>query len=132
VLPALAAWGGGAGPTDAPDPVDRQSSRPDFQALIYPGRSNRFTVSADSPPVFIVCGYQDRPDISQGMAELYLKYKAADVPAELHIFAEAGHGFGVRDANRGAYAKWPDRLTDWLEGRGMLSPSIASPAAQAE
>jgi acetyl esterase/lipase len=131
-LAALAAMHGDAGVSDAADPVDRQSSRPDFQALIYPGRSNRFTVSADSPPVFIACGYKDRPDISQGMAELYLKYKAAGVPAELHIYAEAGHGFGVRQGSRGAHARWPQRLVEWLDDRGMLSPVTTSPAAQAE
>ncbi len=120
-LAALAAMRGDAGHPDASEAVDHQSSRPDFQALIYPGRSNRFTVAADAPPVFIVCGYQDRPDISVGMAELYLKYKAADVPAELHIYSEAGHGFGVRDSNRGAHADWPERLTQWLNARGLLA-----------
>ena len=76
-----------------------------------------------------MCGYQDRPDISQGMAELYLKYKAAGVPAELHIYAEAGHGFGVRESDRGAHAKWPERLAEWLEGRGLLAAAAESPAA---
>jgi acetyl esterase/lipase len=120
-LAALAAMHGDAGDAAARDEVHRQSSRPDFQALIYPGRSNRFTVAADAPPLFIACGYQDRPDISVGMAELYLKYKAAGVPAELHIYSEAGHGFGVRESNRGAHAKWPERLYEWLDACGQLS-----------
>jgi acetyl esterase/lipase len=128
-LAALAAMHGDAGNGDSGDFVLNQSSRPDFQALIYPGRSNRFTVSAESPPVFIVCGYQDRPDISQGMAELYLKYKAAGVPAEMHIYAEAGHGFGVRESDHGAHAKWPERLAEWLDDRGLLATAAASPAA---
>ncbi len=41
------------------------------------------------PPVFIALGAKDRPDISLGMAQLYLKYKEAGVPAELHIYANA-------------------------------------------
>ncbi len=125
---ALSAMHGKPGAADADDPVERESCRPDFQALIYPGRSNRFTVSAESPPVFIVCGYGDRPDISRGMAELYLKYKDAGVPAELHIFGDAGHGFGVRDGDRGAHAGWPARLTDWLADRGMLGAKSESSA----
>jgi len=48
------------------------------------------------PPVFLAAGYRDRPDIAEGLANLYLKYKAVKIPAELHIFANAGHGFGYR------------------------------------
>ena len=111
-------------PTDADDDssdlVDRVHSKPDFQALIYPGSSRRFEASEDSSPVFIVCGYNDRPDISKGMAEVYLKYKEAGVPAELHIYAKAGHGFGVRDRLRGAVARWPDRFVEWLADFGYL------------
>lgn len=119
-IAALAAMRGADGTKDASDAVERESSRPDFQALIYPGRSQRFTVSKDSPPVFIVCGYGDRDDISKGMATLYLKYKDAGVPAELHIFGDAGHGFGVRADDHGAHAGWPARFKDWLADRGML------------
>jgi endo-1,4-beta-xylanase len=106
-------------PADA-DIIERQSSHPAFQALIYPGNSSRFTVSKNSPPVFIACGYNDRPDISKGMAELYLKYKEAGVPAELHIYATAGHGFGMRSTNKGAVAGWYVRLAEWLTDIGIV------------
>jgi acetyl esterase/lipase len=96
------------------DSIDNYSSRPDFQALIYPGNSGRYTVTNHSPPVFILCGYQDREDISAGMARLYLKYKEMGVPAELHIYSNIGHGFGLRDSNKGGYAEWPQRLLDWM------------------
>lgn len=96
------------------DAIDQHSSRPDFQVLIYPGNSGRYTVTKQSPPVFILCGYQDRPDISEGMARLYLKYKELGVPAELHIYSNIGLGFGVRDTNKGGYSEWPQRLLEWL------------------
>src|SRR6266511_3465014 len=48
------------GAADATDAVARQSCRPDFQALIYPGRSQRIEPATNSPPVFLVCGYNDR------------------------------------------------------------------------
>jgi endo-1,4-beta-xylanase len=118
---ALAAMHGDAGDSTAADPIDKQSSRPDFQALIYPGGIQRFTVAKDAPPVLLLAGYQDRPDISRGLAELYLKYKDAGVPAELHIYASAGHGFGVRANNAGAIAGWPDRVLDWLGDMKMLT-----------
>jgi endo-1,4-beta-xylanase len=82
------------------DEIDKVSDKPAFQALIYPGNIPRLTVSKDAPPVFIAGGNDDRLDISQGMAELYLKYKALNVPAELHIYAKTGHGFGIRSTNK--------------------------------
>ena len=119
-LAALAAMRFDNGVEGATDAVDRQSSKPDFQALIYPGSSRRFVPTKDSPPVFIVCGYNDRPDISRGMAEVYLKFKEVGVPAELHIYSAAGHGFGVRDGNRSAVGSWPARFQEWLADRGFL------------
>ena len=111
---ALAAMRWDPGTPESADEIDRRSSRPAFQVLIYPGNSSRFTVSKQSPPVFIAAGYNDRPDISKGMAELYLKYKEAGVPAELHLYSSAGHGFGVRATNTSASAGWPARVADWL------------------
>ncbi|MES2469766.1 MAG: alpha/beta hydrolase [Verrucomicrobiota bacterium] len=113
-LAALAAMASDPGQPAATDPVERQSSRPDFQILIYPGSSKRFTVAAGMPPVFIACGADDRPDISEGMAALYLKYKEAKVPAELHIYAHTGHGFGYRPDNTSPAGAWPHRLEEWL------------------
>jgi len=119
-LAALASMSFDGGNKEAADAIERESSRPDFQALIYPGSSRRFAPTKDSPPVFIVCGYGDRPDISQGMAEVYLKFKQVGVPAELHIYASAGHGFGVRDNNTKAVGKWPARFEEWLGDLGFL------------
>lgn len=121
-LAAFAAMQSDPGKPDAADPIDRASSRPDFQALIYPGTSHLFTAEKGMPPVFIACGYGDRPDIAEGMASLYLKYKTAGVKAELHIYSEAGHGFGYRPDKTGAAAKWPERFTDWLTDSGFLRP----------
>jgi len=119
-LAALASMRFDGGNKEAADPIERESSRPDFQALIYPGSSRRFVPTKDSPPAFIVCGYGDRPDISQGMAEVYLKFKQVGIPAELHIYASAGHGFGVRDNNTKAVGKWPARFEEWLGDLGFL------------
>jgi endo-1,4-beta-xylanase len=111
------------GKIESTDPIERQSSRPAFQALIYPGNSSRFTVSKNSPPAFIACGYGDRDDISRGMAELYLKFKEAGVLAELHIYSNAGHGFGMRTTTKGAVATWYVRLEEWLGDIGMIAVS---------
>ena len=120
-LAARAAMSDLAGDPGASDPIDRLSSRPNFQVLIYPGNSGALTVSKQSPPVFIAAGYNDRPDISKGMAELYLKYKDAGVPAELHLYAAAGHGFGLRATNRSASAGWPARLVEWMADMKLIA-----------
>lgn len=119
-LAAFAAMKSDAGNANAEDVIERASCRPDFQALIYPGTSDLFTVEKGMPPVFIACGYGDRPDISQGMALLYLKYKQAGVPAELHVFANAGHGFGYREGTTTAAGAWVFRFREWLVDSKLL------------
>ena len=117
---------GTAGPVDttiAPDPIDRQSSRPDFFGLLYPGGLQRTDIelTKDLPPAFLACGADDRPTIAELMPELYLKLKKLGVPVELHIYAGTGHGFGVRATNHTASAGWIDRFRDWLADRKFLT-----------
>ena len=108
------------GNATAADPIERHPSRPAFQALIYPGGSKRFEVVNNAPPLLLVGGYKDRPDIAEGIAQVYLKYKQAGVPAELHIYANVGHGFGMRTTNKGAVTGWPSRVEEWLSDLGFL------------
>lgn len=119
-LAAYAAMWPEAGDPKATDPIEKVSSRPDFQGLIYPGKSDTFTVEEGMPPVFIACGYGDRPDIAKGMASVYLKYKEAGVKAELHIYSNAGHGFGYRPDSTSAAGKWVDRFKEWLVDSDLL------------
>ena len=105
----------------AKDAVDKQGCKPAFQALIYPGSSRTILPTKEVPPVFLACGYGDRKDISEGLAEVYLRFKQAGVPAELHVFAGAGHGFGLRPTNQSPAGQWPVRFHDWLGDRGFLA-----------
>ncbi len=122
-LAAFAAMQSDPGKPDAEDAIERASSRPDFQALIYPGTSGLFSAEKGMPPLFMACGYGDRQDISEGLAELYLKYKRAGVPAELHVYANVGHGFGYRDGTTTAAGKWVDRFREWLVESKLIKPS---------
>lgn len=106
----------------ATDPIDRLDARPDFQGLIYPGQSQRIIPEKGAPPAFLACGANDRPDISEGLASVYLLFKKAAVPVELHIYAGAGHGFGVRATNKSPSGAWPDRFREWLADRKFLDP----------
>jgi endo-1,4-beta-xylanase len=117
---ALASMKFVGGVASAADPVEQQESKPAFQVLIYPGNAKSILPVKDSPPAFLACGYDDRPDISEELAQVYLRFKQAGVPAELHIFTGAGHGFGLRETNRFPAGAWPARLREWLADRGFL------------
>ena len=119
---ALACMRPSEGKADAPDPIDRLDARPAFQALIYPGRSGDIEPAKDAPPAFLACSANDRKDISEGLAEVYLRFKRAGASAELHIYSSGGHGFGLRAANKGALAGWSDRFVEWMESRSLLAP----------
>src|SRR5262245_9306289 len=118
----LAATRGADGKSDAKDPIDRQSARANFYALIYPGGLPRtdIEVTKDTPPVFLAAGYGDRQNIAEGLAEFYLKCKRAGALAELHMYAGAGHGFGVRDTNKSPSGAWIERFQEWLADRKFI------------
>lgn len=119
----LAATRGSSGDASVADAIDRLSAKPDFFGLIYPGGLTRkdIDLAKETPPAFLACGSEDRPTISELLPEFYLKCKKAGVPAELHIYAGAGHGFGVRATNLGPSAGWIDRFADWLGERKFLT-----------
>lgn len=120
-LVALAWMRPSEGAAGATDPIDRLDARPAFQALIYPGRTSDILPVKDAPPAFLLCGEKDRPDISEGLAEVYLRCKRAGASAELHVYAGVGHGFGLRPGMKGPIAGWPDRFAEWLDARGFLA-----------
>jgi acetyl esterase/lipase len=122
-LAALAGTRYDSGNSAATDPIDRESSKPDFQGLIYPGLPDTppLALTKDAPPAFLACGADDRPNISEGLAQLYLAFKNAGVPVELHIFAGVGHGFGMRNTNTGNMSTWPDLFYGWLGASGFLA-----------
>lgn len=108
------------GDAAAADPIERHETKPAFQALIYPGRSIDIQPTKDSPPVFLAAAYNDRQDISEGLAEAYLRFKRAGVPAELHIYGSGGHGFGQRSTNKRPVGQWMTRFEEWLADSGFL------------
>jgi endo-1,4-beta-xylanase len=121
---ALASTRFDPGKSESSDPIDRQSSRPDFDALIYPGiHADTYTVPKDMPVTFLLCADNDRGP-STAISTLYPMLKAAGVKTELHIYASGGHGFGINPdtRNRSPVATtWQLRLGDWLKDIGMLA-----------
>ena len=119
-IAALAATRFDAGLPGAADPIDRLSSKPAFQALLYPALPRDMELSQETPPAFLACGENDRQDFSQGLPELYLALKKAGATAELHVYTGVGHGFGVRATTKGAVAGWPSRFLEFLDARKLL------------
>jgi endo-1,4-beta-xylanase len=111
-----------AGNPAAADPIERQSSRPDFQILIYPGiQAEKFQVTKDTPPAFMLAADNDKGP-STAIPALYLALKSAGVPAEIHIYNSGGHGFGLRTPDprpNVIYSTWVLRLQDWMADAGM-------------
>jgi acetyl esterase/lipase len=109
-----------AGQSDASDPVERQSSRPDFFAPIYPGRLERTDLifaKGATPPAFLACATDDRmPEL---LANFFVTLRRAGVNAELHIYSAGGHGFGVRERPL-AISGWHTRFVEWLGDRGFM------------
>jgi acetyl esterase/lipase len=120
-VPAMAAvLHSDAGNPSSDDLVERQSSRPNFQALIYAELPRGdFAVPKDAPPAFICCAFDDTGKAA-ALANLFLKYKAANIPTEVHIFNRGGHGFGIRTDRPEPIFTWNLRLVDWLGDIGML------------
>jgi endo-1,4-beta-xylanase len=119
-LAALASTRYDAGSASAEDPVERVSSKPDFQALLYPAIPHDTRLTAETPRAFLACGGNDRPDISQGLAELYLALSRLHVSTELHVYAGIGHGFGIRKTNPPPVSDWPALLLEWMNAQGLL------------
>jgi acetyl esterase/lipase len=121
-LAMLATLHSDAGQAGAADLVEQQSSRPDFTVLGYPGIGKEGVITKDMPPAFMFSAYDDART-STTIASLFLKYRAAGVPAEIHIFSKGGHGFGIRPGPL-PVSRWPERLYDWMGERGFLRPSV--------
>jgi acetyl esterase/lipase len=120
---ALAATRFDSGKPEAADSIDRVGSRPDFDALIYPGvRADSYTIPKDMPVTFMLCADNDRGP-STALAGLYPMLKAAGIKTEVHVYASGGHGFGINPNTRNpspVATTWQLRLGDWLKDIGML------------
>lgn len=123
------------------------SSRPDFMLLLYPvisfreemghvgsrknligeeydwelvkHYSNELHVSSDTPPTFLVLADDDKTVVPRNSVEFYLSLKEKGVPAEMHIFARGGHGFGMNKKNL-PVDQWPHLFYNWLKAINIV------------
>ncbi len=137
-----------SGDSGAENPIDWAGNRPDFMILIYPvismqeglthqgsrknlmGEdpdkqlveylSNELQVTPETPPTFLVHADDDKAVLAENSVSFYLALRKAGVPAEMHIYEEGGHGFGL-GVRGGSVTSWPGRCADWLAGRDLLN-----------
>jgi acetyl esterase/lipase len=130
------------GNTEVKDSIERMSCRPDFMVLMYPvitftepythkgsrdnllGKnadpklvtefSNELQVRDDTPPAFIVHGDDDTGVPVENSLMFYTALRKHKISAELHIYSEGGHGFGLA-VNKGHHEFWPQACHEWLK-----------------
>lgn len=132
-LALAVATNGDDGDAQAPDPIDRCSSRINFSIPVYAvsngarrGRkADEYTptdqwVNAHTPPCFIVHTHEDAIVPASQATLFYEALLRAGIAAELHIFNDGEHGVGlaVGDPDVGT---WPQLLWRWLRRRGFLT-----------
>ncbi|HAV64953.1 MAG TPA: xylanase [Verrucomicrobiales bacterium] len=109
------------------DGADRVPLNPNFTGLIYSaGAVDRKTlkkvdhvkVSSNAPPMFIAHTYDDGVPVENAIV-MFQELKNAGVPAELHIYSQGGHGYGLRETYL-PVTTWHHRLADWMRLRGWL------------
>lgn len=122
---ALAAARFDRGKAGAEDPVERESSRPAFQALVYSGSVGADTaIPADAPAAFLCVAFDDKGP-SRTAIDLFQRLRDAGVNAELHVYSKGGHGFGMRDRPL-PITSWPARLQEWMVDQGFLKSRATS------
>ncbi|MFL2870356.1 MAG: alpha/beta hydrolase [Pirellulaceae bacterium] len=113
------------------DAIDEISARPNFICPIYcaylgnnyadnkPELGDLVKITKETPPAFLAVTFDD---VHRGVqsALLVAQYKKAGVPAEAHIYAKGGHGYGIRPSGN-PVATWHHRLEEWLKSSGWLT-----------
>jgi acetyl esterase/lipase len=114
------------------DAADQESSRPDFAIAIYPGHlalsensialnpNIKNYITRQTPPTFLLQNEDDHVDRIEDALSYYMGLKAANVPVELHAYAQGGHAFGLKESKL-PVSGWPELVEKWLGTIGMIS-----------
>lgn len=94
-------------------------SRPDFAIPIYAVAPQGYQVPADAPPLFTAVAYDDNVRMTGTLTGLLENWKKANRPAEGHMFADGGHGFGMNRKGKSCDV-WTDLLGQWMARIGVL------------
>lgn len=113
------------------DAADQLSCRPDFSLIVYPGYlaiseqnfapNPEIHVTEKTPPSFIVQA-EDDPVHVENSTVYFLALKNAKVPAEMHLYAQGGHGYGLRPTEL-PVTRWPALVEKWMRTIRVLGPA---------
>jgi acetyl esterase/lipase len=115
------------------DAIDDVSHRPDFCLLIYPWKIydsahdrlvTGVAVDANTPPTFLAHTHDDGSS-SLGAVYFYAGLKRHRIAAELHVYGNGGHGYGLRPIAGSQISSWPDHAGHWLKTGGYLTTAAA-------
>ena len=92
-----------------------QQTKPDFVALVYPWMTvvNKQDPPDYKAPLFLVCSDDDPLELAPLTATLYIDWNTNQIPAEMHIYANGGHGYGIFKKNF-LSDDWIARFEKWL------------------
>ncbi|MDE3150076.1 MAG: alpha/beta hydrolase [Acidobacteriota bacterium] len=113
---------------DPVDAADKLSCRPDFSVVVYPGYlaladqdfapNPDIQPTANTPPTFLAQA-EDDPVHVENAVVYFMELKKAKVPAELHVYTQGGHGYGLRRTAL-PITNWPQLVETWLHTIKML------------
>jgi len=134
------------GNPDSTDPIEKLSCRPDFMLLLYPvitlneefghigsrvnligpgnkwelveKYSNELHVTSQTPPTFLILADDDNAVPPRNSIEFYMALKKFKISAEMHIFRNGGHGFGMNKKNL-PVDQWPNLFAQWMKQMGI-------------
>jgi acetyl esterase/lipase len=117
----------------APDVDPSIDARANFAVLVYPAYlalepdqtalNPVYTPNAFTPPTFLTAAENDKT-YGKNSLVYYRALLDTKVPAELHMFATGGHGFGMHPA--GTPGQWILAAAAWLRSLGMV-PTLPPP-----
>ena len=80
-------------------------------------------VTRNTPPTFLLQAEDDNVDSVNDSLAYYIALKKAGVPAEMHLYAQGGHAFGLR-RTKFPITEWPQLVETWLHTIGMISHTV--------
>ena len=76
-------------------------------------------VTDKAPPFFLAHAEDDKAVSVQNTLAMRDALNAKRIGVETHLFAEGGHGFGMRRIDCGALSLWPQMFLAWMKEHGV-------------
>jgi acetyl esterase/lipase len=71
-------------------------------------------ITAATPPTFLLHASDDDVVSVENSLFFFDALRRARVPAELHVYPQGGHGFGIRGTRGLPLAEWPRLALTWM------------------